>query len=138
MVSMNKSYFYPIDYDYNLEPTKSHGLDAGYDLHAAADFTIDPGDIVEVRTGYCVNLVPGTMGKVDDRSSLARRGITTLGGVIDCGYDGEIIVILKNLGNESIHYFYGDRIAQLIIYRIECDEDASSDRGTGGFGSTGR
>jgi len=102
-----------------------------------------PGSTVAVRTGLAMEL-PSTHGAlVEDRSGLAVRGITTLAGVIDPGYRGELKIVLTNLTNEAVTVAPGHRIAQLrIVERIqgvfeESDMVAETERGSGGFGSTG-
>jgi dUTP pyrophosphatase len=97
-----------------------------------------------VRTGLAMEL-PSTHGAlVEDRSGLAVRGITTLAGVIDPGYRGEVKVVLTNLSPEPQTIGIGDRLAQLrIVARIEAvfeetDVVADAPRGAGGFGSTGK
>ena len=88
---------------------------------------------------------PATHGAlVEDRSGLAARGVTTLAGVIDPGYRGEIRVVMTNLGTEPVEIKAGDRIAQLrVVERIEAsfevvEELGDAARGVGGFGSTGK
>jgi len=118
--------------------------DLAADLYAAETVTLGPGSTVAVRTGIAMEL-PSTHGAlVEDRSGLAIRGITTLAGVIDPGYRGELKIVLTNLGGEVQVVEVGQRIAQLrIVERIEAtfeETEAVSEtvRGEGGFGSTGR
>ena len=103
----------------------------------------EPGSTVAVRTGLAMEL-PSTHGAlVEDRSGLAIRGLTTLAGVIDPGYRGELKVVLTNLSHEVQTVAPGHRIAQLrVVERIqasfeETDDLAEAPRGKGGFGSTG-
>lgn len=121
--------------------------DLAADLFAAEAATLAPvgrpGSTVAVRTGLAMEL-PDTHGAlVEDRSGLALRGITTLAGVIDPGYRGELKIVLTNLTSEPVVVAPGHRIAQLrIVQRIqavfeESDEIADTERGEGGFGSTG-
>ena len=117
--------------------------DLAADLYSAEALTIAPGATVAVPTGVALEF-PSTHGAlVEDRSGLAVRGLTTLAGVIDPGYRGEIKVVLTNLGGEAVEVKAGDRIAQLrIVQRIEADfeevtELAAATRGANGFGSTG-
>jgi len=118
--------------------------DLAADLYAAEAVTLEPGSTVAVRTGIAMEL-PSTHGAlVEDRSGLAVKGITTLAGVIDPGYRGELKIVLTNLAKEPYLVEVGQRIAQLrIIERIEAtfeETEAVSEtvRGEGGFGSTGR
>ena len=121
--------------------------DLAADLFAAEAATLapagHPGSTVAIRTGLALEL-PSTHGAlVEDRSGLALRGITTLAGVIDPGYRGELKVVLSNLSSESQTVAPGHRIAQLrIVQRIqatfeETDTLAEAPRGVAGFGSTG-
>lgn len=136
-----------IDPDVPL-PARAHPGDAGLDLHAAEDVTIKPGERALVRTGIAIALPAGTVGLVTPRSGSAiKHGIALVNapGVIDEGYRGEVRCILVNLDpHEPFHVARGDRIAQLLIQRVEhVDVRAvevlpDSARGEGGFGSSGR
>ena len=117
--------------------------DLAADLFAAEAATLAPGATLAVRTGLAMEL-PSTHGAlVEDRSGLALRGITTLAGVIDPGYRGELKIVLTNLSAEPQTVAPGHRIAQLrIVRRIEArfqetDTLAEAPRGGAGFGSTG-
>jgi dUTP diphosphatase len=120
---------------------------AGVDLVADADaIAIAPGERALVPTGIAVAIPRGYEGQVRPRSGLAHRsGLTVLNapGTIDSDYRGEIQVLLVNLGRETVHVRRGDRIAQLVVApvaRIAWDAVATlvpSERGPGGFGSTG-
>jgi dUTP pyrophosphatase len=125
-------------------PTRAHPDDAGLDLYNLEDVTIDPSQGALVRTGVAVAVPGGHVGLVCDRSSLARRGLKTAGGVIDAGYRGELGVVLWNLSRQSQHLKAGERVAQLLVIPIatpavsEVAELDATARGAGGFGSTGR
>jgi dUTP pyrophosphatase len=116
------------------------------DLHAVEEVTIAPGVAQLVPTGLTLELPPGYEGQVRPRSGLALKHSITMPnapGTIDPGYRGEVRVILLNLGTAPYTVHVGDRIAQLIVARyeaVEWDEGdlASSTRGAGGFGSSGR
>ncbi len=125
-------------------PTRGSEHAAGADLHAAADITLAPGERALVPTGLQLAIPAGHVGLVWPRSGLAvRHGIDTLAGVIDSDYRGEVRVLLVNHGTEPFAIRRGDRIAQLLIQRVEraafvpVAELPASDRGEGGFGSTG-
>jgi dUTP pyrophosphatase len=120
--------------------------DAGADLCAAEDMTLWPGNNKLVRTGVSIALPENLVGLVHPRSGLAlKHGITVLNtpGTIDSGYRGEIGVILRNTGNATFEVKRGDRIAQLVIQEYVrgnftvVDSLPESERGDGGFGSTG-
>lgn len=132
-------------------PVRAHADDAGADLFAAQEVVIAPGERALVGTGIALALEPGTVGLVHPRSGLAaRHGITVLNapGTVDAGYRGEIKVCLLNTdASEPFTVGVGDRIAQLVVQRVELPaiEEigelallGETDRGSGGHGSTGR
>ena len=129
-------------------PTQAHEGDAGYDLHAAEALTIAPGERASVGTGIAVAIPEGQAGLVIPRSGLAsRHGISVVNapGLIDSGYRGELRVLLLNTDREQpFSVEPGDRIAQLVLVRVETEEAVEVEvldetvRGAGGFGSTGR
>ena len=137
----------PVLADPEFLPTYARPGDAGADLRCTSDVRLEPGQRVLVGTGVRVALPPGTVGLVTPRSGLAARlglGIVNSPGVIDSGYRGEILVCLVNHDpDEVITLEAGDRVAQLLVMpcisaRFEpaaaLDE---TDRGLGGYGSTG-
>ena len=118
---------------------------AGADLRASVDTTLEAGARAAVPTGIRVEIPPGHVGLVWPRSGLAvRHGIDTLAGVIDSDYRGEVAVVLVNHGAEPVRIAAGDRIAQLLVQKVErarFERTAGLDatgRAAGGFGSTGR
>ena len=128
-------------------PSVHHAGDAGLDLRAAEGTKVEPGQRAMVPTGVAVAIPDGHAGLVLPRSGLAaKRGLTLANapGLIDAGYRGEVIVALVNLDREDpVVIEPGDRIAQLVVVevpRVEptwTQELPASERGTGGFGSTG-
>lgn len=127
-------------------PAYAHPSDAGMDICSIDTLVIPVGKRALVKTGLVINLPPLYEAQVRPRSGLAlKRGVTVLNtpGTIDSGYRGEIGVILINLGDEPFEVKTGDRIAQLVIAPvtqpaiIEATEIDETDRGAGGFGSTG-
>lgn len=126
-------------------PSYAQDGDAGADLRTRTDFTLEPGARKMVDTGIAISLPPGHVAFIKPRSGLAsKHGIHVLGGVIDAGYRGEIRVVLLNTDSrEAMEFGRGDRIAQLVIQKVEqanfivVDELSESARGAGGFGSTG-
>jgi dUTP pyrophosphatase len=128
-------------------PTRAHPGDAGLDLHAVQNATLAPGERASIGTGIAVEIPTGYAGLVLPRSGLAaRHGISVVNapGLIDAGYRGEIRVLLLNTDlRERFEVQVGARIAQLVIMAVELAtpvEVASlqdSQRGAGGFGSTG-
>ncbi|MFP5331792.1 MAG: dUTP diphosphatase [Acidimicrobiia bacterium] len=128
-------------------PRQAHDGDAGFDLAAADDVELAPGQRGAVPTGLAVAIPDGFAGLVLPRSGHASRhgiGLVNAPGLIDSGYRGEIKVLLVNHGDETVTFRRGERIAQLMITPlpyvelIEVDELDSTGRGAGGFGSTGR
>jgi dUTP pyrophosphatase len=129
------------------EPERAHPHDAGYDLRAAEDARIAPGERASVGTGLAVAIPGGFAGLVLPRSGLAgRHGVTlpNAPGLIDPGYRGEVRVLLLNTDTaETFEIAAGDRIAQLVVVRAEelaFEEAAELDetaRAAGGFGSSG-
>jgi dUTP pyrophosphatase len=125
-------------------PTRAHSDDAGMDLYCLEDVLLTPQQGKVARTGIALALPPGFVGLVYDRSSMAKRGIKTAGGVIDAGYRGEIHIVLWNLSSEEIRLSRGERIAQILIFPVatpavkEVTELDSTPRGSKGFGSSGK
>jgi dUTP pyrophosphatase len=128
-------------------PSYAHPGDAGADLTAARDVELPPGGRAVVPTGVAIALPPGYVGLVHPRSGLAARlGVTVLNapGTVDAGYRGEILVVLVNHDRaNTVKISRGDRIAQLVVQRVEradfhvVEELPDSSRGAGGYGSTG-
>jgi dUTP pyrophosphatase len=125
-------------------PNWAHATDAGLDLCTIVDSTIAPGERVSIGTGIALQIPAGYVGLIWDKSGVSQKGgLKTLGGVIDAGYRGEIFVGLLNIGAEPYHCTQGQKIAQILIQKVEhpeiievteLDETA---RGDGAFGSTG-
>ncbi|HYS15812.1 MAG TPA: dUTP diphosphatase [Candidatus Binatia bacterium] len=127
-------------------PTYAREGDAGLDLRAAHDATLEPGGRGLVGTGLAVAIPAGFAGLVLPRSGLAlTHGVTVLNapGLVDAGYRGELKVLLVNHGEKAVTVRRGERVAQLVIQHVERAEPVevgelpASERGAGGFGSTG-
>ena len=128
-------------------PTRAHDGDAGLDLYALEHVVLEPGERASVPTGIAVEIPPGQAGLVLPRSGLAaRHGISVVNapGLIDAGYRGEVRVLLLNTDRDQpFHISAGDRIAQLVLVGvelpkvIEVESLSDSERGAGGFGSSG-
>jgi dUTP pyrophosphatase len=130
-------------------PVVAHpGEDLGYDVFALESTVLSPRSTVKVRTGIAVEARDPATGAplgllVRDRSSMAARGIATTGGVIDAGYRGEILILMTNLGDNTVELQAGDKIAQMIpvnvltgpVEDVENLEDSA--RAAKGFGSSG-
>lgn len=127
-------------------PSYAHADDAGLDISSAEELLLEPGERALVSTGFAMALPPGYAAFVQPRSGLAARSgisIVNTPGLIDCHYRGEVKVIMINLGREPFQVKRGDRIAQMVIQKVEsakleiADELDQTARGEGGFGSTG-
>jgi dUTP pyrophosphatase len=128
-------------------PSYAHPGDAGADLVSTVDLRLEPGERALVPTGIAIALPDGYVGLVHPRSGLAaRHGVTVVNapGTVDAGYRGEVSVLLVNLDPRSaVDLSRGDRIAQLVVQRVdrarfvEVDRLPGSARGEGGYGSTG-
>lgn len=134
-------------------PTQGSAAAAGYDLYSVDTFCIEPGDTRLVHTGLAIEIPEGFWGGIYARSGLAtKKGLRPANcvGVIDSDYRGEIMVALHNDSSSIQHIDAGDRIAQLVFHQqwiISPDEEGTiwqvvddlsdTDRGEGGFGSTG-
>jgi len=129
-------------------PRYAKGGDAGADIVSRIDITLAPGERALVPTGIAIALPDGYVALVHPRSGLAiKHGVTMVNapGTVDAGYRGELQIILINHDKtESVTFKRGDRIAHLVIQKVERAEFVEvqdlpgSGRGTGGFGSTGR
>jgi dUTP pyrophosphatase len=130
-------------------PVVAHaGEDLGYDVFALEAARLSARETVKVRTGIAVEARDPRTGAglgllVRDRSSMAARGVTTTGGVIDAGYRGEILVLMTNLGDGAVEIAAGEKIAQMVpvpvltglVQEVESLEDSA--RAAKGFGSSG-
>jgi dTMP kinase len=125
-------------------PQKAHAHDAGYDLYACDYYSLPPYGQALVATGLKLAIPAGHVGLVWDKSGLAASGITTMGGVIDADYRGEVKVIVKNLSEDVFNIVPGQKIAQILIQAIQdlpiSEEplDNNTEREARGFGSSGQ
>lgn len=123
-------------------PTRAHKEDAGFDLYSPKNAVLC-GGTARIKLGVCVEIPKSHVGFIMGRSSLNKKGVVCLTGVIDSGYTGEIAVVLNTIGTLA-RIKKGDRIAQLVVTKLADIDDAvavdsleDSERGAGGFGSTG-
>lgn len=127
-----------------IMPTRAHDTDAGLDLYTPVSFTMQPDSSFTFNTGVHIELPPGTVGMIKSRSGLNVNFSVVTEGVIDEGYTGAIRVKLYNHSHKRIFFDRGRKTAQLVI--LPClkpelelvDELEETERGDGGFGSTGR
>lgn len=129
--------------EYAIMPTRSHPTDAGMDLYSPINLWLHPGEHKTIDTGVHVQIPQGYVGLITSKSGLMLNGITSR-GTIDCGYTGSIRAVLYNNGTEGYKIRRGHKITQMVIvpcimpeievvYELE-----ETDRGEGGFGSTGK
>ncbi len=130
----------------NIEFAAPRPGDAGYDLYAVAAYTLEPGQRAAVSTGLHLEIPTGFVGLVKDRSSVAAAGVHTLAGVIDSAYRGELLVLLANVGDAAYEIRPRQKIAQLVVVPVYTEplefvdawaDLSTTERGAGGFGSTG-
>ncbi|MFX0052979.1 MAG: dUTP diphosphatase [Candidatus Hodarchaeota archaeon] len=124
-------------------PKKHDENDAAFDLYSIEEANLTSKQTKIVHTGISMEIPAGYFGKIETRSSMAFNGIFVTGGVIDSGYRGEIMVILNNFSSQEYKINKGDRIAQIVVNRVEPIKvmevdrlDEKNDRG-GGLGSSG-
>lgn len=150
---MNKVKVFKLDKKATV-PTRNKVTDAGLDIFANETIHIPKGSTKLIKTGIAIEVVPGYVGKIEDRSGMALKGLRTGGGIIDSGFSGELSIVLHNLTADKdtdhiLHkkgYFVkkGDRIAQILFYEISypqveiVDNLWTSERGSNGFSSSGR
>ena len=126
-------------------PVRAHLTDAGLDLRTPIDVTVPKGGSVSIDTGVHVELPKGYYGKLESKSGLnVKHGVVSLGGTIDEPYRGSIVAKLYNFGNEDYQFNAGDKVVQMVIQPYIApdlqivDSLDETDRGSDGFGSSGR
>jgi len=126
-------------------PSYSYQDDAGFDLCSIEDFDLEPFKRFQIKTGIAMQIPDGYVGLIWDKSGLSHKyGIKTLGGVIDSGYRGEIMVGVINLSDETHSFKKGEKVGQMIIQKkenceiIEVENLEEAERGDRGFGSSGK
>lgn len=132
-------------------PERANWTDAGLDLFALDDTFIPTGQTAKIKTGISLRIPQGYVGEIKDRSSMASKGLSIGGGVVDALYSGDITVVIHNLNNiadsryvnPGYYISKGDKIAQLLIRKVETpdlvvvNKSWESDRGSNSFGSSG-
>jgi dUTP pyrophosphatase len=143
LANVDKLAFKKLDAEAIL-PKRGSATSAGLDLFCIEDIRLEPKQRSLARTGLAVAIPVGFYGRVAPRSGLAvKQGLDVLAGVIDSDYRGELCCALLNTGDDVIELVKGSRICQLIVEQIItpepvwADELTDTDRGSGGFGSTG-
>ncbi len=125
-------------------PSYANPGDAGFDLYSAEEVVLRPGQRHPIRSGIQMAIPSGYVGLIWDKSGRAAKdGLKMMGGVIDSGYRGEILILMQNLGDKDVKIEKNHKVAQMLIqpvHNVEFEEVGSLDetqRGTGGFGSSG-
>ncbi len=127
-------------------PKRETAGSAGYDIMSSVDYSVYPGMVCKIPTGFSYEIPIGFFGRVCPRSGMAlKHSVTVINspGTIDCDYRGEVCVLLINHGEKKLEIKAGDRIAQIIFEKYydfditESKELSITERGIGGFGSTG-
>ena len=123
-------------------------LDAGFDIPCLEDVAIEPKSSTLIDTGIHFAIPENWVGFVKDRSSVAMKGGLTAAGVIDASYRGELKILMHNMSEETLRFKKGERVAQMVIIPhlpgtsslevAELDKLGETERGAGGFGSTGK
>ncbi|MEX0916951.1 MAG: dUTP diphosphatase [Candidatus Paceibacterota bacterium] len=126
-------------------PSYAHGDDAGFDLFAREEIVVPASGRAQIPSGIALAIPEGSVGLIWDKSGLSHKaGLKVLGGVVDAGYRGEVLVGIANLTDTPHTFSKGDKIAQMLIQKVEhvsfkeVDELDETERGEGGFGSTGK
>ena len=131
----------------NFCPKKAHPDDAGYDLYSRIDAVLEPLSGMAIPVGFAMELPTGYEAQIRPRSGLAVKHhitVTNSPGTVDANFRGEVKAILYNLGKEPFTIKRGDRIAQMVICKlpeidlVEATELSETNRGSGGFGSSGK
>jgi len=125
-------------------PKREHATDAGADIRTPKAFMVLPNSSKVIHTGIHIETPPGHVTMVKSKSGLYIKDSITTTGVVDEGFDGEIVIKLINHGSSGKHFDVGDKIAQLVIMPViypefeQVDEIEGGERGGNGYGSTGR
>ncbi len=126
-------------------PTYAHPGDAGLDIYTCESVSVEPGEKTVISTGIAMEIPEGYVGMIWDKSGIAiKNGIKTLGGVVDSGYRGEVLIGVINLSKERYTFEKGHKVAQMVIQKKEdvvveeVQELSDTSRGEGRFGSTGK
>lgn len=119
--------------------------DAGMDLFAVEEVSVEPGEIVRIKSGVAMEIPEGYVGLCWDKSGLSmKHGIKVLAGVIDSSFRGELVMAVINLGKDTYTFEKGHKVMQMLIQKVEhveimeTNDLSETERGEGGFGSTGK
>lgn len=141
---MHLTIFFKKLYDDVKVPTLVNPSDVGIDIYSREHRTLEQGEPYLFKTGFATEFPEGWVAMICDRSSMGLKGVKVLGGIIDPAYRGEWGVVLTNLTRKEVVIKPGDRIAQIIFMPVATpsirltSELSETQRGSGGFGSTGK
>ena len=127
-----------------IMPTKAHRVDAGFDLYTPRSFRVYAHDSAVVDLGVHFEIPEGYVGFIMSKSGLNINSDLTTEGVIDSGYTGSVVAKVYNSGDKDYYFVAGDKVTQIVfvpipeVELVEVDTLADTERGAGGFGSTGR
>lgn len=132
-------------YKCDYELVKGYKTDSGFDVRCIYDFTLKPFEVKNVSTSLFLKLYRNMEAQVRPKSSVSAMGVLVHFGTVDSGYRGEILVTMQNLNNQDVTFSKGQKIAQIVfskksyvnLHRFKEIED-DTERGKGGFGSTGK
>lgn len=130
--------------DKAVVPQRAYEHDAGLDITTIEAAVLEPGQGRIFKTGLAIAVDPGYVAMICDRSSMGKRGLRVLGGIVDSGYRGEVGVILWNVSRDTHKIESGERIAQVLLMPVATpavetvDELPPAERGAQGFGSSGK
>ncbi|MDZ7798538.1 MAG: dUTP diphosphatase [Patescibacteria group bacterium] len=127
-----------------IPPSYAYEHDAALDLYSSQEIILKSGQCHQFKLGFATEIPQGYVALIWDKSSFGSQGIKTLGGVIDAGYRGEWKIVLQNLSDKDFKINKGQKIAQALIQKVEkvkieeTNKLSDSQRGKGGFGSSGK
>lgn len=126
------------------KPSKGTKFSAGIDVYSPVNFRLEPGRTLRIPLGISIEVDQGEVAIMSERSSMGANGITSIGNIIDSDYRGIISIILQNNNNESFSFKKNERIGQIVVCKLGdnyisiVDELSETERGSNGFGSSGR
>jgi len=127
-----------------ITPTKGSEFSAGFDVYSPNNFTLFANEALRIPLGIAIEILEDEVAIMSERSSQGKKGITSIGNIIDADYRGEISIVLQNTNKLEQSFKIGDKIGQIVVVKlgnrdIEVVEELSiTDRGESGFGSSGR
>lgn len=127
-----------------IPPSKKFSTDAGIDVYSPIGFTLFNGETKRIPLGVAIEINDDEVAIMSERSSMGAKGVTSVGNIIDASYRGEISIVLQNNNKLEQTFERGDRIGQIVVCKLGdtsvniVDELSETERGSGGFGSSGK